>query len=406
MPQTNFTPPEPTEALYAFLDGELDVSEEQRLFDELASSSELRTEMKDILSIRSAVHRDLIAPPSSLETNLLSAVGLGSAAVTGAGAAAVTGLTRSPNILLNRLFSGIIGIAAGLIAAWFLFDMQRTPQSDGVAGNSGQQANQQQPQPAAARVDTVYSTRIITRVVPAQSNNVSNQTETQAPIIQTSAASEESSARYLPQETSIAESPQTQAPRLDRDDVSNSITESFRRPLPLSTTSYSPMVAVRIRSLASGLSQSEPVPQSVQDALLPNTAFSLLFPLAEHQQLGVEMGQESFIQNFTGYEENRPIRINQIPVLFWIGGTYIISPFEFSFLPGLSPFAEATLGMVFQQGPIGRGTIGLSYQPIGPLRMTFGIDGSALLYQFQGNSFTSTKWGVSYGLSVDIGSLR
>lgn len=406
MPQTNFTPQEPTEALYAFLDGELEVSEEQRLFDELASSSELRTEMKDILSIRAAVHRDLIAAPSSLETNLLSTVGLGSAVVTGAGTAAISGVTRSTNILLNRLFSGIIGIAAGLIAAWFLFEMQRTPPTNGVAGYSGQQANQQQPQPAAARVDTVYSTRVITRVVPAQSINVSKQVEAQTPISQMSAVIEEPSAADLPHETRITELPQTRTPRLDRYDVSSSITESVRRPLPLSTTSYLPMVAVRIRSLASGLSQTEPVPQSVRDALVPNTAFSLLFPLAEHQQLGVEMGQESFVQNFTGYEENRPIRINQTPVLFWIGGTYIVSPFEFSFLPGLSPFAEATLGMVFKQGPIGRGTIGLSYQPVGPLRMTFGIDGSALLYQFQGNSFTSTKWGVSYGLSVDIGSIR
>jgi hypothetical protein len=406
MSQMNFTPPESSEALYAFLDGELDVSEEQRLFDELSSSPELRIEMKDVLNIRAAVHRDIIAPSAQVESSLLSAVGLGSALGTGAGAGALATATRSPNILLNRLLSGVLGIAVGLAIAWFMVDTQGELQTSGVSGYSEKQRDQQQPNPVVAKVDTVYSTRVITRVVAAQSTNKTSPIQPQQTDSPTSVMSEQPSSNDLVRQSPSANLPQALDSQLHRETIASEMSESVRRPQPLSASSYSPMVALRIRTLASGLSQAEPVPQSVQDAMAPNTAFSLLFPLAENHQLGVEMGQESFRQEFTGYEESRQIRIVQTPVLFWIGGTYIVTPFEFSFLSGLSPFAEATLGMVFEQGPLGRGTVGLSYQPVGPLRMTIGLDGSALLYQFQGNTFTSTKWGVSYGLSVDIGSIR
>ncbi|MBI2793258.1 MAG: hypothetical protein HYX66_01240 [Ignavibacteria bacterium] len=406
MSQMNFTPPESSEALYAFLDGELDISEEQRLFDELAASVDLRTEMKDVLSIRAAVHRDITSPPAQVESSLLSAVGLGSAVSTGAGAAALATATRSPNILLNRLLSGILGIALGLVIAWFMMDTQGVMQTSGTAVYSGKHTDQQQQPSVVAEVDTVYSTRVITRTVPAQSTKNASPVEVQPADSPTLTLNEETSSNDLVLESSSAALPQTPDPQLHRQPIASEMMKSLRRPQPLSESSYSPMVALRIRTLASGIPQTERVPQSVQDAMAPNTAFSLLFPLAEHHQLGVEMGQESFRQEFTGYELNRQVSIVQTPVLFWIGGTYIVTPFEFSFLSGLSPFAEATLGMVFEQGPIGRGTIGLSYQPVGPLRMTLGLDGSALLYQFQGNSFTSTKWGVSYGLSVDIGSIR
>ena len=66
----------PEESLYAFIDGELDVDHEQGLFDALACDVSLRREMKDLLTIRSAVYRDVIAPPPSVESRILAGAGL------------------------------------------------------------------------------------------------------------------------------------------------------------------------------------------------------------------------------------------------------------------------------------------------------------------------------------------
>jgi hypothetical protein len=175
---------------------------------------------------------------------------------------------------------------------------------------------------------------------------------------------------------------------------------------PISPRTATNPVVLGFRTLASGLSASEPTPQDVQDAMLPNTAFSLTIPLSSFHRVGVEMGSESFTQSFTGMDGDRPAEWTQTPVLFWIGATYQFTPWDLELLPGLSPFAQATIGGAFSQGPVGRGTVGLAYQPVGPVRMTVGLDGSALFYQFQNSWFTTTKWGLSYGLSVDLGGWR
>ena len=117
------------------------------------------------------------------------------------------------------------------------------------------------------------------------------------------------------------------------------------------------------------------------------------------------MGTESFRQQYTGVEEGRGVTYLQTPVLYWVGGTYQYTGPEF-ILPGLAPFVDATLGFAVTQGPVGRTTAGLAYQPWGPLRFTVGLDASAMGYQHNAEWFASTKWGLSYGLSIDLGSVR
>jgi len=165
-------------------------------------------------------------------------------------------------------------------------------------------------------------------------------------------------------------------------------------------------VSLRLRSLASGIPSSETPPTDLQNALLPNAAFALTMPLGTEHRIGIEMGSESFRQNFNGMLADRPVEYYQVPVLFWMGANYQYSPTEFSILEGLRPFAEITAGMAFAQGPLARGSIGLQYQPSGPIRFSVGIDGAALMYQFQNRWFNSTKWGITYGISIDMGGFR
>lgn len=400
MSEHNMTPLTPDEALHAFMDGELDNVNEQSLFDELAANPNLRGEMKDALAIRDAVHQDLLAPPASAESGLLASLGFvaGAGAVGTAGAAATAGSSATP--WLSRTLFTVGGGVAGFLLAWSVFGTtEQTNIQQAQLAQVDRARSEQSVQTGAnvpVRVDTVYAVKVVPvreRAMPQQDQVALNS----ATIVQAQTVVEDANT-----ETNAMAS--TMAPLSVIEQTNSSM--SYRHALPASPAASAPEVTFRVRSLATGLDPDKPTPSSVSDAFLPNSAFAFLIPVGKGQRLGLEMGTESWQQTFNGMEDGRQVEITQTPLLFWMGATYQITPMEFRFLQGLSPFIDATVGMAFSQGPVGRATVGLAYQPFGPIRFTVGLDGSALMYQYQDQWFTSTKWGMSYGISFDIGAIR
>ncbi len=399
MPMNEFplTPMQPDEALYAFLDGELDPHHEQPLFDELAAQPQLRTEMKDLLAIRGAVHRDVVFPPPQSNLALPPAgVATSAAGAASAGAAATSALW--PSILSA---AGGLVVGAAIMALMMASDPVAIEQATiGIAGNTTPERLQPE---RIVVVDTVVVTRRI--AVPAVRVE-------QTPAITTPAT--EQTAATVAADVQTADDVQADAPLAVGSVHPLSAFTRSESPALLSTREFStiaqPQAALPVRlgfrSLASGVPSNEATPNSMQTALLPNTAFSLTIPLSADHRVGVEMGSESFRQTFSGFDGFRNAEWIQTPVLFWLGATYIFEPTALEFLPGLRPFGTASVGTVFAQGPIARGTVGLAYQPVGPVRFTVGIDGAALMYSFQGSWFSSTKLGLSYGLSIDLGGWK
>lgn len=414
MSDSSMTPLQSDEALHAFMDGELNLSNEQSLFDELAASPELRTEMKDALSIRSAVFQDIKSPPDNGEAALLAGLGF-----TSGGAAAGTSLAAIGAVSSASVYPGIAAVAtaigsagAGFILAWLLLAGPNTNNIDVASGNSaaavngaggsevvaGRVTEPKSDAPPVVRVDTVYAIKL----VPVVSENRAPQmiepveeidnTTIVKPAVQPTSIAVTSAQYRSPSATSLA--------------PPASMGSDLRTAQYYATDKGSNQMVFRLRTLASGLQSNEPTPESVQNAFLPNSAFALMVPIASGHEVGVELGSESFRQVFQVDEVGKTVEYTQTPVLFWIGATYQWMPLEFDFIPGMSPFINLTAGYVDSQGPIGRGTLGLSYQPFGPLRFTAGIDASALIYTHNNNSFTSTKWGLSYGISFDLGSIR
>ena len=78
------------------LDGELDPMVEPTLFAELASNTDLRTEFKQQLAIRTAVQEDRMAllPPAALTSAVFAGLGF-AAPIAGAAAGAVGGAFRT-----------------------------------------------------------------------------------------------------------------------------------------------------------------------------------------------------------------------------------------------------------------------------------------------------------------------
>jgi hypothetical protein len=407
MSDQHLTPLPPDEALHAFMDGELEHAEEQRLFDELAANPELRSEMKDVLSIRGAVLHDLIAPPAAAETGMFSALGWQGA---GAGAVVATATTGAGGFsgLGTSLFT-LFSFAGGFILAWLLFrGVSDTTATNTTAVADG--ATQGTPAPmqvyVTTPVDTVYAVRVV-RVREAVPQQVPLTTSDRSPSsteVTTNAAplatEDRPEADALISTTSTVPAFSTTSSafvgNIGRDAKAN-------KPGYLSPTASPYRAYVRMRSLASGLHADEPTPQSVQDAIIANGAAAVLWPINYHHRVGVEMGNESFRQEFTTVDpDGRTRAVLQTPVLYWMGGTYEYFSSDFSFLDGLSVFGTSSIGYAYSQGMVGRASVGLAYNPIGPLRFTVGLDASVLAYQHQTNWFSSNKWGMTYGISFDV----
>lgn len=388
MPMNEFplTPLQPDEALYAFLDGELEQHHEQPLFDELAAQPELRTEMKDLLAIRNAVHRDAVFPPPQTDMGL-APIPL----------AAAAGVASSTSSAWPAVISGIGGVIVGAVAVAVLMSGGNQPPSVAANGIAGQTA------PAPERV-VVIDTVVVTRRVTAPQMPTATPPPPATDVVASEPSTDASApAPAIDAEQAVIASVQ---PLSAVTRIASASEQTFQTASTIAQPAAPLPVRLGFRSLASGLSTNEAQPNSVQSALLPNTAFSLTIPLADDHRFGIEMGSESFRQAFSGFDGYRTAEWLQTPVLFWLGATYIFEPMSLEVLPGLRPFGNASVGTVFAQGPIARGTVGLAYQPIGPIRFTVGVDAAALMYSFQGSWFTSTKLGLSYGLTIDMGGWK
>lgn len=390
----DLTPLAPDESLYAFMDGELDPQNEQSLFDALASDRTLRTEMKDILSIRNAVHRDLLFPSPDAESGMLAATGLATPAVTTAPFAA-KGLWAA----LAPLAYTAGGLLAGAVV---MFMVMRDRDIDRVEiASAPAPSTMQMEMPVAGRAAASSTSTVPTRVIyvyrDRQPAAVLAATPA-APTMQTEASPV----------TDVAATPV--ATLSAQQHLLGGRTESIATPerqfaLDRMTPTHVP-VQLRLRALPSGVPSDEATPASIREAFLPNTALALTFPLGSQHRVGLEMAQESFRQVFNGTFDGRPVTFTQTPTLFWMGATYQYTPMEFSFLEGLRPYAELTAAVAFDQGPLAQGAVGLSYTPVGPLSFNLGVNAAALFFQNEQAWYSSTKWGLTYGLSVDLGRLR
>lgn len=381
----------PEQLLDAYLDGELPIESEQSLFNDLQASPELQGMLRETLALRRAVQRDIVLPPFGSEQRLLAAVGFsGGSAAVAIGSSAFIRHVRP-------VLAAVGGFMAGLALAWITGMLDSEKPIPSIAGQPAPSLHSDGP--AAGVPDTVYTVRYV-RATPPISEPTPEPTSEQE---LGSASVSEPVAILSLEPQGVSSSP------LDRG-AGTHIALSTLQSIDVASNGLSAAelvpVTVRLRSLATGLPSTEPVPASVRDAIMPNSAFGLLFPINQYHAVGVEMGTESFRQQFTGTLDERQVEYTQTPVLFWMGATYRWTPMRNGLLPGLVPFADATLGAAVQQGPIARASVGLQYQPVGPVQITVGLDAAALMYRHGGTWFASTKWGPTLGLGFNLGGLR
>lgn len=140
--------------------------------------------------------------------------------------------------------------------------------------------------------------------------------------------------------------------------------------------------------------------QQDADAGINGASLSLLYRLDEHHLIGLETGRDVFPQIYRGTENGEQIRYEQKPVLFWVGAAYQYRTGSVLF-DGLHPFVRAIAGGT-DAGPLTKGVAGFQFIPERRVALTLGVEGSALLYRYQGDWFSSRSLDFTYGLSISF----
>lgn len=385
------------------LDGELEGSHESALFGELAVNSELRSEFKQQLAIRSAVQNDRVAliPPIALTSSVFSGLGF-AGPFAGAAAGAVGGSLLST--WLPKIGMPLLAAVTATAITWGVMRNGDDAPDQTAQSPATVHTTAQQPTVASPSAPTVQTGPTIIRqacnheaeLAALRRENALLRAEQQETI--TAPVAEANTERTTmpmmepaPTQRVTLTNAITLAPSTDQ----RVIQQTSLQPIAMRSMLY-PAFLVQLRGIST--SSLIDVNAPAQSIWYENVGVGLLYQLSDNHAVGVEMGSEVFPMSFQGDVNGQVIKYQQQPQSMWAGASYrhTLSPLGSS---GLAPFGQVLLGGT-SFGPLGRMTAGLQYSPAGPLSFILGVEGMAMAYQFNNTWFTSSKLGLTYGVAV------
>lgn len=131
-----------------------------------------------------------------------------------------------------------------------------------------------------------------------------------------------------------------------------------------------------------------------------HTAISLAFLADKNFAVGVEIGQEAFLQQYDRNLDDVVVRVTQYPSLFWAGPFIRFRPLDVlpaGFIPTFS-----LQGALAQGGVMARGSVGITYSVTSTLSLTLGYETAQLWFVADGTTRRSINNGWTYGLSVQL----
>lgn len=450
-----------SEMLHEFLDNSLSGSSEETIFRALAADEELRFEFKALLKMQDAVRDDAKARvvPLASTNAVFAQLGYTTPALVGAGGAVAATQTGLFSILRSAggyLLAALVG--AVLTSSIFIFTSDDTQprlaeSATGTTAVVQSPSTQNQPNHAgtnsaevhaseAAAPAPVIAKRIIgatnsalavpknedtalPRVVTTQSETTTSAqdasglsdgydglevqefdagleattSEDSQPVLRLeslqAAQLEQPAEPLVVEDKEISEealeSRSTKVgpePKLD-------LGEAYRtRPVAFSATVHSRALSIAEKTA------SESLPTATEG--MEDMSLNLMLPvpgIAKNFAFVGEVGQESYLLTFN--EKKRDGRVFQYevkPSVLWgaIGLRYTYGSED-----RLSLFAQGLFGGS-EAGTIIRGMVGTQFAITENFGLTLGVEANTAMYQFQGESYTSPKFGLKYGVTYNI----
>jgi anti-sigma factor RsiW len=393
--------------LNMLLDGELSTARATEVYKLLMEQSAVRAQFHRLLLLRSTVQQDLeqLDPSDSAREAIFGALGFSTAPAAGPaaieGSRTVAWWSRLPGYLMAAVI-GAIGM--------YLFMMNESRDTQPVQGSSVVQSTAAtRPvtpgSPPAAMPAAQTPDRVTAEIVPAR-QHVQHRSRSARTVPVDSVSVVDSSGSTNNQGTvkdgkdvvrtsvmvsdhSVAQEPATVAPIVVHNNpiTVQQIVAPDAKPSP---------VALQLRGMASGSFPGATIaPQS--NPWFRDMAVGASYVLDAHHSIGIEAGQEAIMQRYSGIEHDSTVRYEQNPMTAWGGLQYQFSTGPITALEDIRAYGTLLAGAT-KFGPLGRAGAGLQYNLDKRVRLLAGIEGTALMFDFQDQWFMSRKLGFTYGI--------
>lgn len=392
-----------SDMICAFLDGELDISSEESLFTALAAASDLRTEMREHLSIRSAVqsHTEAFMPPVESAQTIFSVVGL-EYPMTHKEKTHKIGSLRA-NFGRIAAFSALFSLITWGIVSYYYENML----GDFILHSRSTSAAYSAVALQSAPIADVWALQTDTEQINRMSHIAGNDKNvfaskafptSQHSNSETEVTSAENSGNWAVSEdtdASIVVEPQIIQPVAAAYSSPQRVNSDVFRPV-----NVYPQFWMQARGIAMMTSSPAPLP-NVGISSFDNGAVSGFYKLSGAFSVGAEIGREYYPLQYTGKSEGADVIYRQAAPLLFGGLTaqYSMEPLEN--MGNVAPYLNLSAGGT-EIGQYARATLGIYY----PLTQSFGItlggDLSCVFFQFQGRSFQSQKAGLTYGFAFQF----
>jgi hypothetical protein len=437
--------------LNEFLEGELQSSEEQSLFNDLASDDKLRGEFKNLLAISSVVknNRKAFAKNDKTKKAVFASLGLSipvadavSTAAGSAGAGAVVGYGA------KSLFTiGALSAVATALLMWFMIDptgesinnnyieksftqgnlvvelpQENTSEKSEYAIVSSKSADE------SSKYKSLYYSELKNNEVLKQKlanyeNVISNQEEEinsykskliayESELLDLKSNYKAQSERDMAALESelISEMDNLNSELLAKSELLSNYESQFsalnKSGMNEDQSEIIPMVSKQNNSKwsaewrGSQTFDMTDVEYSNSDiSQFNNNALAVMYNFDNGFSFGSEIRQETFQLEFNGDDQNGVnYDYTQEPNFTSLS---VFGRQRFDMSQTVDPFAQLTLGGN-KIGIVGRAMGGILYSPYSYLNMTFGLEYNYMSYQYQGVRFGSGKVGFNYGVNIQF----
>ncbi|MEN3026210.1 MAG: hypothetical protein ABDH31_00685 [Chlorobiota bacterium] len=359
--------------LHELLEGELPVEHEEQLFWRLATEEDLRMAFRQLLLL----HRLLphTSPPLSPEVESAIAERLGFR----------QRMPIRPRPWVIGTISALLGAGVTALVLLQLFKVPAV-QVRTLPSPAPIEIVLRAPAPASARAEASSprgEDRTVLSVETASELSTGSSTGSEPTPILLQTSSLRRALPALPQRTS------DEAPHRPLPSQPSPLAPVLQR-LESTVGLASPWVSIRTIGIWEASSPDIMLPSRAPFGIR-NVAAGVFSTVAPEHSVGLEVGSETFPQEFTTREG---ALYRQRPTLLWGGLSHEWSPEIYP-----APFVRTTVGGTVV-GPLAKMWVGLKVSLSTSTQAAIGVEGTALLYRLDNRWFVTRKVGLSYGMAL------
>ncbi len=389
-----------SEKLVALLDGELRKEEAGNFFYSLANNNELQEELHEMIDMKNMFRGTVNSAPPHLHSAVLKSTGL-SGRKTGA---LVPFISFLGTILSSKLFIALASLAAGTLITFYASDYNKqnmetvdepaiTQNSIPIIVNIASEEKFQSP-------DKNYPNEISAGQSSVSNSHTSNElmTENFGSIINSSLNFESNSDFENTISVRKLNSSQNTTMNITPSSIAlNSMDPEFSLLTEQKNEDSRGFIFLlrNFSTLSSSPDLNIPPPNT---PLINNIALAMLYEINDFNSLGLEFGQESFMQEYELIETWGSREYEQNFIGFWGGIAY---RHQFGYIFPNSRFIPYTKGFfgATSQGPLVKGEFGLNFIASENVDMFLGIEGTGFFYSLKDKLYSTDKYGLSYGMA-------